>query len=323
MNQIMDTIVLTSSRISTNGFIRGAVASCVFLILNFVMFIVYSDDGGMAIRMCCVLSGVWSLLFGAYTFYNLKTRPGPRLPPGKTYASIGINSLRDTFKTRKELPELFTYMLALFIFSDGASTMTAVAALFAAIELNMKFDKVLVGLLICMFGCVISCLVWFQVERRLGVSQKMVLVSNLTVMMLISIYGIVAFTCQWEFFLVCLLFGLNYGSYISYTRSIYATNIPTGHEAQFFSLFEVTDKGTSWAGPLLVGIVFSMTGNFRDAFYVLIAFFAVGIAILLRFNPENAQRECKTFELKERNVGKGDNAGITMEPKGSKVVPES
>ena len=90
------------------------------------------------------------------------------------------------------------------------------------------------------------------------------------------------------------------GSQQAYTRSIYSSNVPQGHEAEYFSFYEVTDKGTAWAGPLVVGAVFDATGNFRDSFGALLAFFVVGIFVLCFFDPEKAAEQCKAFELKEK-----------------------
>jgi UMF1 family MFS transporter len=33
--------------------------------------------------------------------------------------------------------------------------------------------------------------------------------------------------------------------------------IPKGQEAQYFSLYEVSDRGTSWLGPFLFGLASS------------------------------------------------------------------
>ena len=114
------------------------------------------------------------------------------------------------------------------------------------------------------------------------------------------IYGMVAMTCQWEFYMMCLIFGLQTGSQQAYTRSIYSSNVPQGHEAEYFSFYEVTDKGTAWAGPLVVSAVFDATGDFRDSFGALLSFFVVGIFVLCFFDPEKAAEQCKAFELREK-----------------------
>ena len=38
------------------------------------------------------------------------------------------------------------------------------------------------------------------------------------------------------------------------SRSLFAQLIPPGKEAEYFSIYEVSDKGTSWLSPLVFGL---------------------------------------------------------------------
>ena len=51
------------------------------------------------------------------------------------------------------------------------------------------------------------------------------------------------------------LFGIVIGSVQSYARSVYAQMIPIGKETEYFSLYQITDKGSSWIGPAVVAIM--------------------------------------------------------------------
>jgi len=56
--------------------------------------------------------------------------------------------------------------------------------------------------------------------------------------------------------------------------------IPPGQEAEFFAVYEISERGTSWVGPLLFGLVNQLLGNLRPAILALIVFFVVGSLIL-------------------------------------------
>jgi MFS transporter, UMF1 family len=58
--------------------------------------------------------------------------------------------------------------------------------------------------------------------------------------------------------------------------------IPAGAEAQYFSLYEISDSGTSWLGPLVFGLTYQNTGSYRGALVSLAIFFVVGFAVLVR-----------------------------------------
>ena len=67
--------------------------------------------------------------------------------------------------------------------------------------------------------------------------------------------------------------------------------IPSGQEAEYFSLYEVSERGTSWLGPLLFGLSLQFTGSYRIAILSLIVFFVAGMLLLTRVNVAQAIRE--------------------------------
>jgi UMF1 family MFS transporter len=75
------------------------------------------------------------------------------------------------------------------------------------------------------------------------------------------------------------------------SRSLYARMIPPGREASFFGLYEVSERGTSWMGPLLFSVVVARTGSYRQALLSLIFFFVVGLIVLVVTNTDKAIRE--------------------------------
>ena len=67
--------------------------------------------------------------------------------------------------------------------------------------------------------------------------------------------------------------------------------IPAGREGEYFSLYEISDKGTSWMAPLIFGLALQFTGSYRTAILSLLGFFIVGLLILLRVDVGRATRE--------------------------------
>jgi MFS transporter, UMF1 family len=64
------------------------------------------------------------------------------------------------------------------------------------------------------------------------------------------------------------------------SRSLFSQLIPKGKEAEYFGIYEISDKGTSWLGPLLFGLAFQVTGSYRVAIISLVAFFVIGFIAL-------------------------------------------
>jgi UMF1 family MFS transporter len=66
------------------------------------------------------------------------------------------------------------------------------------------------------------------------------------------------------------------------SRSLFSHMVPRGKEAEYFSVYEVSDRGTSWLWPLMFGLTYQLTASYRDAIISLVMFFAAGFVLLAR-----------------------------------------
>ena len=94
-----------------------------------------------------------------------------------------------------------------------------------------------------------------------------------------------------EAWVLAALIAIVLGGSQALSRSLFSRMIPDGKEAAFFGLYEVSERGTSWMGPLLFSIVIARTGSYRQALLSLIVFFVVGLLLLLVTNTEKAVHE--------------------------------
>ena len=83
------------------------------------------------------------------------------------------------------------------------------------------------------------------------------------------------------------------------SRSLFSQMIPAGCEGSFFGLYEITERGTSWIGPLLFGIVVGATGSYRQAILSLIALFLAGTIVLLFTDTGQAIRDAGNVRPRE------------------------
>ena len=127
-------------------------------------------------------------------------------------------------------------------------------------------------------------------------SNKSMLLLNLCIFSLCPIYGIFGFfapfglVSQWEIFIFGFIFGLVVGSTQSYSRSLYAQLIPIGRETEFFSLYQITDRGSSWIGPAVLGIISNYT-TIRWGLLYAILLLAIPLPIIYRYVDVEKGRE--------------------------------
>lgn len=100
-----------------------------------------------------------------------------------------------------------------------------------------------------------------------------------------------------QLYVAAAWYGLQIGAIQSFSRVLMAELVPPGSEAEFFSLYEVTDKGSSWMGPLIVAAIYDKTGNFRDAFWFLLAATLLPIPIIWFVNMNRGREAAKSFKL--------------------------
>jgi len=75
------------------------------------------------------------------------------------------------------------------------------------------------------------------------------------------------------------------------SRSFFSFFIPHGREGEYFALYNACERGTSWFGTLLFGVVFQVTGSYRPAILALIVFFVLGLFFLFRLDPARGIRD--------------------------------
>jgi UMF1 family MFS transporter len=92
-----------------------------------------------------------------------------------------------------------------------------------------------------------------------------------------------------HFFLLSGVIALVLGGSQSLARSIFSKIIPIGSESRYFGIYELTDRGSSWLGPLLFGISLQLSGSYRSALLALIVFFLLGIVFLGLFAKKTKQ----------------------------------
>lgn len=84
------------------------------------------------------------------------------------------------------------------------------------------------------------------------------------------------------FYALAAAIGLVMGGSQALSRSLFSHLVPRGKEAEYFSAYEMSDRGLSWLGPLVFGLGYQLTGSYRDAILSLVLFFVLGSVLLAR-----------------------------------------
>jgi UMF1 family MFS transporter len=83
------------------------------------------------------------------------------------------------------------------------------------------------------------------------------------------------------------------------SRSLFSQMIPAGRESAFFGIYAISERGTSWIGPIVFGLVAQLTNSYRPAILALIVFFVVGSILLFFVNTTQAIHEAGNLAPEE------------------------
>lgn len=292
-------------RVSSYGWAMGYMGGGILLALNLAFFI-FSEDigvpGDLAVRINLASAGIWWIGFAFFTWARLRPRHAARsLPSGETYASIGFKQLRMTFSEVRHFPETMKFLLAYFLYNDGIQTVIAVAATFAAAPLiqgGLEQDQTTLTAVILMiqFMAFFGALFWGKLAGWIGAKQSVIVSLVIWAGVVIYAYGgLKGDSVTTQFFILGVFIALVMGGSQAISRSLFAQMIPKGKEAEFFAFYEISERGTSWIGPLVFGLANQMFNNLRIGILSLIFFFIMGLILLPFVNVSKAIADAKAY----------------------------
>lgn len=294
-------------RVSSFGWAMGYLGDGLLLALNLAFYTFRDKLGiptGLAIRLNLASAGVWWLGFSFFTWARLHPRHARRpLPTGETYTSIGFKQLGRTIQEVRHFPETLKFLGSFFLYNDGIQTVIAVSSTFAAAPLlrgGLELDLTTLTqvILIIQFTAFFGALFWGRLA--LWVGAKKAIIISLVIWSAVVIYaytGLKGDNRAFEFMLLGVVIALVLGGSQAISRSLFAQMIPTGREAEFYSFYEISDRGTSWIGPLLFGLMNQIFGSLRPAILSLIFFFVIGLITLPMVNEKKAIQDVKDYDI--------------------------
>ncbi|KAF9244471.1 autophagy-related protein 22-like protein [Melanogaster broomeanus] len=272
-----------------------------------------------SLRLAIGFSGVWWILFSipaAIWLPGVSRDQDPRFQENDKLtvtSEVAAAWKRLGFMLRwgqiMRLQHTFRYLAAWFLLSDSFTTITSTAILFGKTTLHMEPSSlILIGAITPTSG-IIGSLVFPYLQRRYAWSNQKVLVILVMIVSCIPAYGCLGFlpfvqkmsfgglTTPGEMFGLAIYFGFAYGAFQSYARAAYAELIPPGEEARWYGLFSITDKSSSFVGPLIVGVIADTTGNIRYAFFFLVAMIWLAVPVLLSVDVEQGRIDAKSYSV--------------------------
>ena len=316
-NAMMPTLVPPDQigRLSGTGWATGYVGGILSLILV-LGFLAASPETGRTLfgfsplfgldpathqgdRASGPLTGIWFIVFVLPMFlltpdYPAKRRIGDAVREGMT-------GLKQTLAELPKQKSLAAFLIANMIYTDGLVSLFAFGGIYAAGTFG--WNTIQIGT----FGIILAIAGTFgawlggKLDDKLG--PKRVIAGS----MLILLFAIVAIllvdkdriflvkvappapdgalfaaSAERAYLLLGCLIGAAGGPLQAASRTLLIRLAPKDRIAQYFGLFALTGKVTSFVGPLLIGAITAITASQKAGMAVLVLFFVAGLALLAR-----------------------------------------
>lgn len=279
--------------VSSRGWAWGYLGGGLLLAINMVVVELHSAlglDKELAVRLCLLSAGVWWAGFTLIPVIRLRNyAPRGEVSEG-TLMQRSFGQLLATLRDLRHHPQTMTFLIAYLFYNDGIQTVISSAAIYGAKQLGMDQTILIAAILLIQFVAFGGALTFARLAARYG-SYRSILWGTFAWMVIVVLAMFLPRGNVGLFLGLGVLIALVLGGTQALSRSFFSLLIPRGREGEYFALYNACERGTSWFGTLLFGVVFQVSGSYRPAIVALIVFFVLGAFFLLRVDPRQGIEE--------------------------------
>lgn len=273
-------------KISAKGFVMGYLGSVLLMIV--CLAVIMSNDsmnlgfGSYPVRCSFLAVGLWWMGFAQITFNRLPSSKGNGHRSDHNIFANGFYELKKVWKQLHHLPELKKFLRSFFFYNMGVQTVMYLATYFASDELKMESAQLIMTVLIIQLVAILGATLFSRLSQK--TNNILTLGIIITIWIGICIFAYLTKTIN-QFFLLAFFVGIVMGGIQSLSRSTYSKLLPdTKDTASYFSFYDVCDKMGTVIGTLSFGYVAEFFGGMRNSVLALMAFFVIGLALLMFVN---------------------------------------
>ena len=233
-------------------------------------------DAAEHVRATALLVAAWIIVFGWPVLLALPDPAGPR-PSLVQAMRAGLVEALHILRGLPRRPAMARFLIARLFYTDGLNTLFAFGAIYAAGVHGMGFEEIL------MFGIAMNVTAGLGaagfglIEDRLG--AKPTILIALGAMIVVGSLLLLS-NDKTLFWALAMALGLFMGPAQAASRTLMAHMAPRAEVTAHFGLFALSGRVTGFLGPAAVALVTQVTDSQAWGLATVIAFLALGAAIL-------------------------------------------
>jgi UMF1 family MFS transporter len=262
-------------RISGWGWGTGYAGGLVTLVI--MLYFILNDS--VTIRICGPLVAVWLMVFSWPLFLFVKEKPGAKLSVMQII-SEGFQSLGKTLKLlRRDYRNVFHFLIARMFFIDGIVTIFAFGGIYAAGVIHMTTIQIIQFGIAMNVAAGIGAAAFGWVDDALGPKETILLA---LILMIASGIGMLMVDRIGWFWLFGMGLSLGFGPAQAAGRSLLIRISPPELITEFFGLYNLSGRVTTFMGPWILALFTSWFKSQRVGMGTVFIFLIVGTLLLCR-----------------------------------------
>jgi len=280
--------------VSSMGWAWGYLGGGLLLLINLGMVLGHTAiglDKEMAVRLSLLSASVWWAAFTIIPVVRLRDRPAEAVVP--TTGSLFSRSFGQLWTTLRQLPAYpvtMMFLIAYLFYNDGIQTVIYSASIYGSKQLHLGDSVLIAAILLIQFVAFGGSLLFGRVAATYGAYRCLVVGTIAWILIVVLAMFLPERSVTW-FLLAGVAIAIVMGGTQALSRSYFSMLIPRGKAGEYFALYNACERGTSWIGTLLFGLVFQLTGSYRPAIVSLVVLFVLGLVFLLRVDTDRGVRE--------------------------------
>lgn len=264
--------ITTSERIdevSSHGYAWGYIGSCIPFSLSLLLILNCNKIGistVLATTISFVMNALWWLLITIPLLKNYQ-----QLNYTNTKKPI-FKNLKNIFINIKNNQKILFFLIAFFFYIDGVYTIIEMATSYGK-DVGINDSHLLLALLLTQIVAFPFSILFGMLTKKY--TLKFLITSCILGYFLIAIFAL-GLDSAWKFWLLAVFVAIFQGAIQALSRSYYAKIIPENSASEYFSIFDIFGKGTSFMGTLLMGVTTQLTNNSRYGVIVIAIMFVIG-----------------------------------------------
>jgi len=250
-------------------------------------------------RITGPLTGIWFIIFVLPMFLFTPDYPAKR--PVRDALREGLIELKQTLGELPKRKSMVAFLLANMIYTDGLVSLFAFGGIYAAGTFGWHTIQIgTFGILLAIAGT-FGAWLGGKLDDSLGpkrviTGSLLILLSAIVAILLVdrdSIFfvevappvpggALFSGAAERAYLVLGCLIGAAGGPLQAASRTLLIRMAPKDRIAQYFGLFALTGKVTSFIGPLLIGVITAVTASQKAGMAMLVVFFVAGLALLAR-----------------------------------------